>query len=122
MDYDHNNIFAKILRGEIPCQKIKENDFGFAFHDIAPQAPIHVLALPKGSYTSSFDFFKRASEKEITGFYRFIEKLVTHLDLQKDGYRLLSNHGKNAGQEVPHYHVHILGGKPLGPLLSGSTL
>lgn len=117
MSYDSNNIFAQILRGEIPCQRVHENTFGLAFHDLAPQAPVHVLAIPKGAYTSSLDFYQKGSEAEVTGFYRFIAEVVKKLDLPDTGYRLLSNHGLQAGQEVPHFHVHILGGKVLGPLL-----
>ncbi len=120
MSYDSNNIFARILRQEIPCKKIHENNFGLAFHDINPKAPIHALVIPRGAYTSSLDFHEKASTEEITGFYRFVSDVVRLLDLPEKGYRLLSNHGTAAGQEVPHYHVHIFGGKPLGPMLKES--
>lgn len=120
MKYDPNNIFAKMLRGEMPCQRVLETPYGLAFHDIFPQAPVHALALPKGPYLSSLDFHQKASPDEITGFYRFLSEVIDVLNLSETGYRLLSNHGQDAGQEVPHYHVHILGGKPLGPLITSS--
>jgi diadenosine tetraphosphate (Ap4A) HIT family hydrolase len=108
--YDDQNIFAKILRGEIPNRTVYEDAFALAFHDIAPQAAIHVLVIPKGPYVSAMDFAARASEGEIAGFWRAVGKVAAVLELEQSGYRLLSNHGINAGQEVPHFHVHIFGG------------
>ena len=115
-DYDPNNVFAKILRGEIPCKKLYEDEFALAFPDIAPKAPVHILVIPKGGYTDHADFAARASEKEIAGFERAVGKLASATE---GGYRLIANCGVNAHQEVPHYHVHILGGRALGPMLVG---
>jgi histidine triad (HIT) family protein len=119
MAYDPNNIFAKILRGEIPCSKVYEDKFALAFHDIKPKAKIHVLVIPKSPYATAYDFHAGASEAEITGFYRAVNTVLEQLDLVKSaGYRLLSNTGPHAGQEVLHYHIHIFSGQPLGPMLS----
>ena len=115
--YDQDNIFAKILRGEIPCDKVYEDSFALAFKDINPQAPVHVLVIPKGPYVSSADFSAQASDAEIAGFYRAVGKTAEVLGLDPGGYRLLANHGTDANQEVPHYHVHIFGGRNLGPML-----
>lgn len=120
MPYNSENIFAKILRKEIPCKVVLENAFGLAFHDIAPQAPLHVLVIPKGPFQSSSDFHQKASPDEIVGFYTFLENVIAHFHLHEEGYRLISNHGINAGQEVPHFHIHLLAGQPLGPLLTGA--
>jgi len=117
MPYDSNNIFAKILRGEIPCKKIYEDEFALAFHDIHPQAPVHILVIPKGPYISKDDFIATASDEEIAGYERGIGKVLQASGLMSEGYRLISNNGVNGGQEVPHYHVHILGGRELGPML-----
>ncbi|MGB0934850.1 MAG: histidine triad nucleotide-binding protein [Alphaproteobacteria bacterium] len=117
MSYNTDNIFAKIIRGEIPCDKIYEDDHVMAFHDKFPQAPIHALVIPKGSYISADDFGANASAEEITALYRAVSHIARDLGVAEDGYRLIANHRKNAGQEVDHYHVHILGGKPLGPML-----
>ena len=117
-DYDKNNIFAKILRGEIPCSKVYEDDHAIAFNDINPQAPVHVLVIPKGSYVSMDDFSARASDAEITGFFRAVGTVARQLGAEKDGYRILANHGENAHQEVPHFHVHVFAGTRLGPMLS----
>jgi len=117
MTYDKENIFAKILRSEIPCDKVFENEFALAFRDIQPQAPVHILIIPKGEYLNFNDFNSNASEKEIISFFKAINNVVEQENLTKDGYRLISNSGKNGGQEVPHYHVHILGGKDLGNML-----
>ena len=116
--YNPQNIFAKILRGEIPCKKIFENEHALAFHDIHPAAPIHALVIPKGAYISHADFAAKASDAEITGFTRAVGHVAQLVGAQVHGYRLLANHGANAHQEVPHYHVHILGGRALGPLLA----
>ncbi len=117
--YDPDNIFAKILRGEIPCNKVYEDDHVLAFHDIAPQAPIHVLVIPKGAYVSWDDFSATASDAEIAGFIRAVGTVARDLDLVEPGYRLLANIGVNGGQEVPHLHVHLFAGKPLGRMISG---
>lgn len=117
--YDPGNIFARILRGEIPCNKVYEDDWALAFHDIAPQAPVHVLVVPKGAYVSWDDFSARAPVDEIAGFMRAVGKVARDLDLVAPGYRLLANVGHNGGQEVPHLHVHLFGGKPLGRMISG---
>jgi diadenosine tetraphosphate (Ap4A) HIT family hydrolase len=115
--YDDQNIFARILRGEIPSRKVFEDEHVLAFHDINPLAPVHVLVIPKGRYVSSHDFTARASVAEIAGFWRAVGHVARELGLEAEGYRLLSNHGLNAGQEVPHYHVHIFGGSPLGRMI-----
>ena len=116
-DYDENNIFAKILRGEIPCNKVYEDDFALAFHDINPQAPQHILVIPKGPYVSFADFSEHAPADLITGFTRAVGKIAKDLGLEEGGYRLLMNAGPNAHQEVPHLHVHIFAGQALGPML-----
>lgn len=117
MTYDSSNIFAKILQGDIPCRKIFEDDFVLAFHDINPKASIHALVIPKGAYMNASDFHQRAPADEIVGFYKGLETVVDLLDVRQGGYRFLSNCGNYAGQEVPHYHCHIFGGQPLGPML-----
>ncbi|MCE2509506.1 MAG: histidine triad nucleotide-binding protein [Alphaproteobacteria bacterium] len=116
--YDPNNIFAKILRGEIPCDKVHEDDHALAFHDINPQAPVHVLVIPKGDYVSMADFSDRATPEEIAGFFRAVGKVARELGLEEGGYRILANHGANAHQEVPHFHVHVFGGTQLGRMIS----
>lgn len=118
MAYDPNNIFAKILRGEIPCNKVYEDEFSLAFHDINPQAPVHVLVIPKGEYISMADFTADASADLIAGYMRAVGRTAEKLDLVEGGYRTLANAGTNAHQDVPHLHIHIFGGKPLGPMLS----
>lgn len=117
MAYDPDNIFAKILRGEIPCKKVYESDTALAFHDIHPQAPVHVLVVPKGPYVSVTDFSETASDAEIAGFVRAIGAVAKQLGVDADGYRILANTGVNAHQEVPHLHIHIFGGHKLGPML-----
>ena len=116
--YDNNNIFAKIVRGDIPCKKVYENDFVLAFYDINPKAPFHILIIPKNAYTSLDDFSQNASDKEIAELWRAVGKIARDLDLNKTGYRVLSNCGVNGGQEVPHLHIHLFGGKNLGPMLA----
>lgn len=116
--YDDSNIFAKILRGELPCKKVYEDDWAFAFHDINPLAPVHILVIPKGPYVSWDDFTQKATDEEIAGFVRAIGKVAREQQLVIQGYRLLANTGKRAGQEVPHLHIHIFGGQPLGPMLT----
>ena len=115
--YDESNIFARILRGEIPHRKVYENEWALAFEDIAPQAPVHVLIIPKGRYCSFADFSAGASDAEIAGFSRAVGHVARMLGLEKAGYRLLANMGRHSGQEVPHFHVHLFGGRPLGPML-----
>ena len=116
--YDDQNIFAKILRGEIPCNKVYEDDFALAFHDINPQAPTHILVVPKGPYVSWDDFSAKAGDAEIAGFIRAMGSIVREAGLVESGYRLLANAGPNSHQEVPHLHVHIFAGRPLGPMLA----
>jgi diadenosine tetraphosphate (Ap4A) HIT family hydrolase len=115
--YDEQNIFARILRGEIPSRRIYEDDWAVAFHDIAPQAPIHVLVVPKGRYVSLIDFTTHASDAEIAGFFRAVGQVARQLELEAPGYRVIANVGEHAGQEVPHLHVHIAGGRPLGRMI-----
>ena len=117
--YDDTNIFARILRGEIPCKKVFESDFAIAFHDINPQAPVHVLVIPKGRYVSFADFSAKASDAEQAGFVRAVGEVARQLGLDEPGYRIISNMGPHSHQEVPHLHVHILAGRPLGGLLHG---
>ena len=117
MAYDFANIFAKILRGEIPCDKVYEDEWALAFNDIAPVAPVHVLVIPKGAFVSIDDFTADASDAQIAGFYRAVGKVARDLGLAQPGYRTLNNTGSDGGQEVPHFHVHIFGGKTLGPML-----
>jgi histidine triad (HIT) family protein len=115
--YDPNNIFARILRGEIPCRKVHETDHALAFHDINPQAPTHVLVIPKGAWRSWADFAASADEAEIAGFVRAVGETARLLGLDEPGYRLLANAGVHAHQEVPHLHVHIFGGRQMGAML-----
>ena len=117
LPYDDGNIFARILRGEISNRTVYEDDWALAFHDIAPQAPVHVLVIPKGAYVSWDDFSARASEAEISGFIRAVGHVARELGLVAPGYRLLANIGGDGGQEVPHLHVHLFGGQMLGPML-----
>jgi histidine triad (HIT) family protein len=117
MAYDPNNIFARILRGEIPCKKVFENEHVLAFHDINPQAPLHVLVIPKGAYVSMDDFSANASTEEITAFIRAIGEVARQQGVAESGYRILSNHGRDGHQEVPHLHVHIFGKRQLGRML-----
>lgn len=117
LPYDDQNIFAKILRGEIPNNTVYENEWALAFHDINPQAPVHVLVIPKGAYVSWDDFSFNGSDAEIAGFIRAVGQVARDLGLVEPGYRLLANIGIDAHQEVPHLHVHLFGGKALGPML-----
>jgi diadenosine tetraphosphate (Ap4A) HIT family hydrolase len=118
--YDPQNIFARILRGDIPCSKVYEDDFVLAFNDINPQAPVHVLVIPKGPFVSLTDFSQSASPEELAGFFRGVGVVVNQLGLNAGGYRTIANTGTHGGQEVPHFHVHILAGRVLGPMLSRS--
>ena len=116
--YDTENIFAKILGGQIPCEKVYEGKYVLAFHDIAPQAPVHILVIPKGQYISLSDFSEKASDEEASELIRVLGRLSRDFNIVQSGYRILANHGKNAHQEVPHFHVHLLGGRDLGGIVS----
>lgn len=122
MTYDQNNIFAKILRGEIPCDKVYESDHALAFKDINPQAKIHVLVIPKGAYVNMDDFSQNASSEEITGLIRALGEVAKIVGVSEytsgKGYRYIGNNGSDGGQEVPHLHFHIVGGEPLGRMVS----
>lgn len=118
MAYDPNNIFAKILRGEIPCEKVYENPHALAFHDIRPQAKVHVLVIPKGPYVTMTDLAEAGSAAEIEGFVRAIGETAKLLGVTEAGYRILANNGDHAHQEVPHLHIHIFGGQPLGRMIA----
>ena len=114
--YDENNIFAKILRKEIPCDKVYEDEFCLFFNDINPQAKIHVLGIPKYPCTSFSDFLKNADNKNILSFFKNIQLVINKLGFEENGYRLISNSGEDGGQEVPHFHIHILAGEKIGSL------
>lgn len=118
MSYDPQNIFARILRGEIPCKKAYESEHVLAFHDIGPKAPVHILVIPKGAYVSAQDFGEKASAVETLEFFQAISKIAAEVGVAAGGYRLISNAGENGHQEVPHFHMHILGGAPLGPMVA----
>lgn len=118
MSYDDRNIFAKILRGEIPCAKVYEDDHCLAFNDISPQAPVHVLVIPKGAYVDMDDFHTNASDAEIAALTRAIGAVARMSGVTESGYRVITNNGPDSHQEVAHLHFHILGGRPLGPLVS----
>ena len=117
MSYDPNNIFARILRGEIPCDKVHETDHALAFRDIDPQTPVHVLVIPKGAYLDLTDFAANAGAGEIAGFVRALGETAQMLGITGDGYRALTNIGDDGLQEVPHFHVHLFGGQPLGRMI-----
>ncbi|MCE2992161.1 MAG: histidine triad nucleotide-binding protein [Candidatus Jidaibacter sp.] len=121
MKYDDANIFARIIKGEIPCKKVYEDELVIAFHDISPSAPVHILILPKGNYCSFDDFVLNADEKLVKHFYLKIREIAHSLGLERTGYRLIMNHGADACQTVNHYHVHLLGKKPLGALVVGDS-
>ena len=116
--YDDENVFAKILREELPCHKEAESEHSLAFHDINPLASLHILVIPKGRYVSWDDFSAKASDAEILDFVRLVGKVARDRGMQEQGYRLLANIGRRAGQEVGHLHVHLFGGEPLGPMLA----
>lgn len=118
LPYDDNNIFARILRGDLPSNPVFENEFAFAFHDMNPQAPLHILVIPKGRYVSWDDFSAKATEAEIAGFIRAVGHVAREQGLVEPGYRLLANIGQHGGQEVPHLHVHLFGGHAMGPMLA----
>ena len=111
--YDDGNVFARLLRGEIPSRRVYEDAFAVAFHDITPQAPIHVLVVPRGRWVSLADFSAGASDAEVVGFFRAVGAVARQLGLEEPGYRALANVGGHGGQEVPHFHVHLFGGEPL---------
>ena len=115
--YDDTNIFARILRGELPANKVYEDEHVLAFHDINPLAPTHILVIPKGAYVSWDDFSKKASDAEIAAFVRASGRIAREAGLVESGYRVLANSGTDSGQEVPHLHMHIFAGRPLGPML-----
>ncbi len=117
MAYDRNNVFARILRGELPCTKVYEDAHVLAFRDIHPQAPTHVILIPKGEYVSVDDFSAKASEAELAAFMRAIGRIAQQQGATEDGYRILANHGAAAHQEVPHFHLHLFAGRDLGPML-----
>lgn len=121
MIYDSNNLFARIIKGELPCDKVYEDDHVIAFHDIHPAAPIHVLILPKGEYCSFDDFVFKADSDTVRNFYLKVREIAHSLGLAETGYRLIMNHGPHASQTVHHYHVHLLGKRPLGPLVAGDN-
>jgi histidine triad (HIT) family protein len=116
--YDDQNVFARILRGEIPSNKVFEDEWALAFHDINPQAPVHILVIPKGAYVSWDDFSERASAEEIAGLVRAIGHVARKQGLVAPGYRVLVNTGLDSHQEIPHLHAHIFAGRPLGPMLA----
>ena len=114
--YDENNIFAKILRKEIPCDKVHEDEFSLFFNDINPQAKIHVLGIPKFPCTTFSDFLKKADDENITSFFKSVQVVINNINIENTGYRLISNSGVDGGQEVPHFHIHILAGEKIGSL------
>ncbi|SHK35687.1 Diadenosine tetraphosphate (Ap4A) hydrolase [Roseomonas rosea] len=118
--YDESNIFARILRGEIPSKRVHDDAYAVAFHDINPQAPVHVLVIPRGAYVSLADFSAKASDAEIAGFWRAVGRVAKELGLEERGYRALTNMGPEGGQEVPHFHVHLFGGRRLGRMVPGA--
>jgi histidine triad (HIT) family protein len=117
MAYDRNNVFARILRGEIPCTKVYENEHVLAFHDVSPQSPTHVLVIPKGEYLSLDDFTEKASAEEIASLVRALGHIAREQGVAETGYRILANNGPAAHQEVPHLHIHVFGGRDLGSML-----
>ncbi len=117
MAYDDNNVFARILRGELPCKKVYEDEHVLAFHDIRPQTPVHILVIPKGRYASLDDFSAKASDGEIAALFRVVGRLAREAGVAESGYRFLANNGPDANQEVQHLHVHIFGGKNLGRMI-----
>ncbi len=122
MKYDSNNLFARMARGDIPVERVYEDDEVFAIRDIAPAAPLHLLVMPKGEFTSFDDFARKATPALIAHFFAVIARLASQEGIDQTGYRLIANHGAHAAQTVPHFHMHLLGGKPLGGLLAGDGL
>jgi len=117
MTYDRNNVFARILRGDLPCAKVFEDEHVLAFRDINPQAPTHIVLIPKGEYVSIDDFSEKASAAEVVAFMRAVARIAKSENVAEGGYRVLANHGIAAHQEVPHFHLHLFGGRDLGPML-----
>ena len=117
-DYDKNNIFAKILRSEVPCNKILENDYALAFSDINPQAPIHILIIPKKPFINLYDFIENATIKEVEFFWKLVNDVIILNKISKKGFRIISNSGDDGNQDVPHFHVHLLGGNNLGRMMN----
>lgn len=115
--YDRNNVFAKIIRGEIPAKIIYESEHALSFYDISPKAPIHVLVIPKGFYENFLDFSRSAQDVEILDFHQAVQETAKLVKIDEKGFRIISNCGVNGGQEIPHYHVHLLGGSPIGPMI-----
>tara|TARA_B100000242_G_scaffold133252_1_gene94708 strand:+ start:905 stop:1267 length:363 start_codon:yes stop_codon:yes gene_type:complete len=115
--YDVNNIFAKILRSEVPCEKILENEHALAISDINPQAPIHKLIIPKNPYINFYDFIKNASIEEHESFWKLVNDVIEHFKVETEGFRIITNSGKNGNQDVPHFHIHLLGGENLGKMI-----
>jgi diadenosine tetraphosphate (Ap4A) HIT family hydrolase len=120
MPYDTGNVFAKILRGEIPCNTVYEDDYALAFHDIRPLAPVHVLVIPKGPYVTLDDLTTQATPDFVGGFFKAVAEVARRLGVSETGYRFLANNGADAHQEVMHLHIHLFGGRPLGPMLKRS--
>ena len=120
-NYDENNIFAKILRSEIDCKKINENDYALAFLDINKQAPVHILIIPKNPYINFYDFNKNGSSAEILGFWELLNSLIDDQGIKDKGFRIISNSGQDGNQDVPHFHLHLLGGKNLGKMIKSSS-
>lgn len=118
MPYDSSNIFARILRGEIPAKKIYEDNYALAFHDLYPKAPVHVLVIPKGAYMDVLDFSLHAGAAAAAGFWQAVAKVAAAAGLEQNGFRMIANTGSHGGQEVPHFHVHLLGGKQLGKMVN----
>ncbi|MBL4803897.1 MAG: histidine triad nucleotide-binding protein [Alphaproteobacteria bacterium] len=116
--YDDENIFAKILQGDIPCKEVYRDEYALAFHDINPQAPTHILVIPTGKYVSIDDFGANASAEEVAGFFKAVSKVAEQEGLLENGFRSIANTGDHGGQEVPHFHVHLLGGAKVGPMVS----
>lgn len=117
MAYDPDNIFAKILRGDIPCSKVYEDDFVLAFDDISPKAPVHTLVIPKGPYLSITEMAADGKDEEIAALFRTIATVAKMKGITEGGYRVIANTGADGGQEVPHLHFHLVGGAPVGPML-----
>ena len=117
MAYDRNNVFARILRGELPCSKVYEDEYVLAFRDINPQAPSHIVVIPKGEYVSVDDFSANAPAAELAAFLRAVGRIAHQEGVAEEGYRILANHGAAAHQDVPHFHLHLFGGRDLGPML-----
>lgn len=117
MAYDDSNIFAKILRGEIPNKTVLDEKHVLAFHDVSPKAPVHILVIPKGNYIEIADFSANASDEEKAALFTSINMIVEEFDLKEEGFRCIANTGINGGQEVPHFHIHIMGGRHMGPMV-----